>query len=277
MFEQSNNTVVPRTAQTHAGSYFKLHGFSDASNVGLCTAIYVLEYINTQPVSQHIPSKIKNCTPCAKYSKTRIDSYSYAGKVVIKHTRIIGKPSNQIMPWVDSTTVLYWLLNKGPWTAYVTNRIKSVEALSNGDLKYVPTKENPSDLGTRGVKADRLTRFWYEGPSWLGNEEDWPTQPIVVEMRDTQVETMKFKDKVMVTIATMDDNRSHFITDMTSRFTYRKLLRITGWIPQSKRNRMVSKSTVPLETYEIENAEKLWIRIIQETTPSENHIEQNHG
>ena len=96
-------------------------------------------------------------------------------------------------------------------------------------------------------------------------------------MRDTQVETMKIKDKVMVTIATMDDNRSHFITDMTSRFKYRKLLRITGWIPQFKRNRMVSKSTVPLQTYEIEYAEKLWIRIIQETTPSENHIKQNHG
>ena len=156
MLEQSNNTVVPRTAQTHAGSYFKLHGFSDTSNVGLCAAIYVLEYINTKPVSQHIPSKIKNCTQCAKYSKTGIDNYSYASQGVTKHTRIIGGPSNQIMPWVDSTTVLYWLLTKGPWTAYVTNRIKSVEALSNGDLKYVPTKENASDRLTRFGMRDQV-------------------------------------------------------------------------------------------------------------------------
>ena len=35
---------------------------------------------------------------------------------------------------------------------------------------------------------------------------------------------------------------------------------------------MVSKSTGPLQTHEIEYAEKLWIRIIQETTPSENHM-----
>ena len=59
---------------------------------------------------------------------------------------------------------------------------------------------------------------------------------------------------------------------MTSRFPYRKLLRITGWILRFRRNRMFSKSTGPLQTHEIEYAEKLWIRIIQETTPSENHL-----
>ena len=73
-----------------------------------------------------------------------------------------------------------------------------------------------------------MTRFLYEGPSWLGNEEGWPTQPIVVGTKDAQVETLKIKEKVLVTIATMDDNQSHFITNMTSRLTYKKLLRITG-------------------------------------------------
>ena len=35
---------------------------------------------------------------------------------------------------------------------------------------------------------------------------------------------------------------------------------------------MVSKSAGPLQTHEIEYAEQLWIRFIQETTPSKNHI-----
>ena len=35
--------------------------------------------------------------------------------------------------WVDSTTVLYWLLTKVSWTFYVRNRVKRIEALSNGD------------------------------------------------------------------------------------------------------------------------------------------------
>ena len=63
-----------------------------------------------------------------------------------------------------------------------------------------------------------------------------------------------------------------FFFFLSSRFTYRKLLRITRWILRFKQNRMVSRLTGPLQTQEIECAEKLWINIIQETTPSENHI-----
>ena len=54
MLEQGNNIVVRRSVQTHDGSYFKLHGISDSSNVGLCATIYVVEYVNTKPVSQHL-------------------------------------------------------------------------------------------------------------------------------------------------------------------------------------------------------------------------------
>ena len=53
IIEQSKKTVVPRSVQTYARSYFRLHGFSEASSVGLCAAIYVVEY-NTKPVSQHL-------------------------------------------------------------------------------------------------------------------------------------------------------------------------------------------------------------------------------
>ena len=54
MLEQSKIIVVPRSVQTYAGSYFKSHRFSDASNVGLCAAIYIVEYNNTKPVSEHL-------------------------------------------------------------------------------------------------------------------------------------------------------------------------------------------------------------------------------
>ena len=54
MLEQSKNIAVPRSVQTYPGCYFKLYGFSDANNVGLCATIYVVEYINTKSVSQHL-------------------------------------------------------------------------------------------------------------------------------------------------------------------------------------------------------------------------------
>ena len=208
MLEQSKNTAVPRSVQTHAGSYFRLHGFSNASNVSKCTTIYVVECINTKPVSQHLLTGKSRFAPKGE-SIPKLELTAALMLAKLQSNILVSLENYPIKSWhywVDSTTVLYWLLTKGSWTVYVGNRVKRMEALSNGDWKYIPTKENPSDLGTRGVKAERLTKFWYEGPSWLGSKEDWPTQPIVVGTKDTQVETLKIKDKVMVTIATMDDN-----------------------------------------------------------------------
>ena len=165
---------MPRSVQTHAGSYFKLHGFSDASNVGLCAVIYVVEYINTKPVSEHLLAAKSRIAPKGQ----SIPSLELTAALMLAKLQSNTLESLENYPikschyWVDSTTVLYWLLTKGSWTVYVRNRIKGTEALSNGNWKYVPTKENPSDLGTRGLKAERLTRFCHEGPSWLRNEED---------------------------------------------------------------------------------------------------------
>ena len=116
MLEQSKNIVMPRSAYTHSRSYFKLHGFSDASNMGLCAAIYVVEYINTKPVSQHLLATI---SPKGQ----SIPSWNWQLLLCWeswKHTLILGKISNQIMPLLgQQRRRIYWLLTKSSWTFYV--------------------------------------------------------------------------------------------------------------------------------------------------------------
>ena len=160
MLEQSKNTAVPRSVQTHAGSYFRLHGFSDASNLGLCAAIYVVEYINTKPVSQHVLAAKSRIAP-KRQSIPRLESTAALMLAKLQSNIPVSLENYLIKPWhcwVDSTTVLYWLLTKGSWTVYVRNRVKRIEVLSNRNWRYVPTKENATDLSTRGVKAERLTK-----------------------------------------------------------------------------------------------------------------------
>ena len=201
MFRENKNTAVPRTVRTYPGNKFKLHGLSDASIVGLYAAIYVVEYINTKSLPQHLlATKIKICTKRVKCTKAGIDSCSYGGEFAINYTRIIGKNFSikSCHYWVYNTTVLYLFLTKGLWTVQIRNIIKKIKVLPNRDWKCIPVKENPSNLGRRGVKPERLTKFWYEGPSWLGNEEDWPIQPIVVKIKDAQAEILKITKKVMV-------------------------------------------------------------------------------
>ena len=161
MLEQSKNTAVPRSVQTYAGSYFKLHGFSDATNVSLCTAIYVVEYTNTKPVSQHLLAANSRIAPKGQ-SVPRLELTAALMLAKLQSNILVSwenYPIKSCHYWVNSTTVLYWLLTKGSWTVYVRNRVKSIRALSKGDWKYIPTKENPSDLGIRVVKVERLTRF----------------------------------------------------------------------------------------------------------------------
>ena len=38
----------------------------------------------------------------------------------------------------------------------------------NFDFRYVPTKENPADIGTRGFSAEEFkSSIWFQGPVWL--------------------------------------------------------------------------------------------------------------
>ena len=54
--------AVPRGVALHRGSHFEMHGFSDASKVAVCAAIYVVEYLDALPVNhqrQELLRKIK--------------------------------------------------------------------------------------------------------------------------------------------------------------------------------------------------------------------------
>jgi len=59
--------------------------------------------------------------------------------------------------WLDSTTALYGIENKGVWKPFVNNRRKEIHKLvPDASLHHCPTEENPSDLGMRGATAAML-------------------------------------------------------------------------------------------------------------------------
>ena len=95
-------------------------------------------------------SKSTNCTKEFLYSKTGTGKLmNHVRKTLIKYNII------EVYNWVDSTTVLYWLKERGSWSQFVTKRVKQI--LRNVGVKwlYVPTKENQSDFGTRGVSPEK--------------------------------------------------------------------------------------------------------------------------
>ncbi|GFS77636.1 uncharacterized protein NPIL_210741 [Nephila pilipes] len=69
------------------------------------------------------------------------------------------------------------------WKPFIANRIsKILDLIPRNRWQYIPTKENPADIGSRGVSLKDLPdcRLWWEGPNLLSSlEVDWPKQSVL--------------------------------------------------------------------------------------------------
>lgn len=90
--------------------------------------------------------------------------------------------------WSDSSVVVSWIKNAGPWTVFVANRINEIRSHSDScQWRHIPGCMNPADLISRGCTPRQLREEkWWEGPSWLYLEKDfWPSsdeQPLQSEV-----------------------------------------------------------------------------------------------
>ncbi|KAF8784540.1 hypothetical protein HNY73_010203 [Argiope bruennichi] len=88
-----------------------------------------------------------------------------------------------IYAWTDSQVVLSWLSSPPRnWKPFVANRTSEIlDLIPQNRWRYVPSKENPADIGSRGLSPKDLPdcRLWWEGPTFLtSSEADWPKQPV---------------------------------------------------------------------------------------------------
>ena len=58
--------------------------------------------------------------------------------------------------WTYSTVVLHWLRDQGSSKVLVEKRVKKILNNEFIEWKYVPTKQNPEDIGNRGSPISKL-------------------------------------------------------------------------------------------------------------------------
>ncbi len=254
--------TVPRSIATQGGSEFEIHGFSDASKTAVCAAIYTVEYQESTPVNQSLlVAKSRVAPKDTSIPRLELIAAMTLAKLQSNVLRALKlQPIRSVHNWVDSVTVLYWLANKGTWSAFVRNRVKKIKELGDAEWLFVPTGNNPSDLGTRGAAPNKLGNLWYKGPDWLPNHDQWPEQPEINETTDATQELVAKR-----TLAKQGVERDlEMINNMLAKFTYRKLLRVTAYILRFVRNAKKEKLHGPLTTDEIERGEHIWLKISQE-------------
>ena len=82
----------------------------------------------------------------------------------------------------DSTIVLSWLSKPASsWQTFIRNRISKIQSgLSFNKWNQVDSDENPADICSRGISADKTANkfWWWHGPPWLSDNSSLPHSPI---------------------------------------------------------------------------------------------------
>jgi hypothetical protein len=219
-----------------------MHAFSDASNGAYGAIIYLREFFRSgKPKVKFIMSKAKVAPNKGKWNIHRLELMAAIVSVRLAQTvkEAIGVPIDSTTFWADNSSVIGWTKEKpSAWKTFVANRIAEIQKLSSPDQwRYVSTKDNPADLLSRGsaLDSEELSRFWFQGPSWL-SEEILP-KPIKIgktDFAEAILEAKKSSDiaTVVMSATTSQHDTSH-ILDEKHFSTWKKAVRLWLWYSSS--------------------------------------------
>ena len=212
-----------------------LHFFSDASGDAYATVAYLLtESTNSTITIRQILSKSK-VAPLKAVSIPRLELLGavLSARIAPNIARILAIDEQSVHYWSDSKNVLWWISRRSrSLKTFVANRVAKIQQVSNApQWRYVSTKENPSDLSTRGMKIDDLatSKLWWEGPSFLTEDQStWPKniaeQPTdIAKAEEKSTNSMNF----LVRELKLDDESRLQPTRFSSM---QRLVHVTAWV-----------------------------------------------
>ncbi|XP_067275485.1 uncharacterized protein [Pseudorasbora parva] len=161
----------------------QIHNFSDASQDGYGVVSYLL--LTNDRGEKHVSFLMgkSRVAPLKQITIPRMELT--AAMVAVKIDRMLKEelevPLMESVFWTDSTTVLKYIENDAlRFKTFVANRVSFIrEATASFQWKYVNTSQNPADQASRGLKIQSFmeSKSWFQGPSFLRKEVEWPEQP----------------------------------------------------------------------------------------------------
>ncbi|XP_045455426.1 uncharacterized protein LOC123665124 [Melitaea cinxia] len=220
---------IPRCVISQTPTNIQLHIFTDASEraYGACIYIRCLDVDGT--VSIRLLASKSKVAPLKTVSIPRLElcSVLLGVRLGIKILESLTITFNKCILWSDSTIVLCWLRSSpGQLKPFVRHRVSEIqEGFSNYEWRYIPSKDNPADIASRGLRADILSKssLWWSGPSFLQSEpRDWPIQP---------KQEIQFSDLPETIGCLHVVQESNIFTELITRFSvFSKLQRVVSFI-----------------------------------------------
>ncbi|CAK5009785.1 unnamed protein product [Meloidogyne enterolobii] len=177
----------------------EIHIFVDASKDAYCAAAYLKCGENIKIIlAKNRLSPLKNNLTIPRLELLA----AVAGKRLVEYIKNqIKTPFKNVYVWSDSKCILYWIisskLEKLP--KFVRRRLEEIRGQKEIIWRYVPTQNNPADLGTRGCTMEELknNKLWWEGPSFLKDMNQWP--PIEMKAEEESQDENEL-DKLMACV-----------------------------------------------------------------------------
>ena len=164
---------VPRRAFQSATTV-ELHVFTDASNSAFAAVIYARQpssFPHTSAQQIFVIGKSR-VSPIKQKSIPKLELE--AAVLGVRLLRIVRNAFSCSFPvvkfWTDSCVGLDWIQRQNKLKSFVAHRVNENTLHSDPlDWKYVPSKQNTADHGTRGLRPDEISSKWIEGTSFLSN------------------------------------------------------------------------------------------------------------
>jgi hypothetical protein len=244
------SVTVPRSIAAYREpiTEIHLHAFGDASGQGVSAAVYGVSKQDSGETQMLIAAKSRLAKRGLTIPRLELIAGHMAVNLVENVAKAIGEDKvTEQHCWSDSTVALYWIEGTGEYRQFVANRVAKVRPHTSVKWHYVPTNQNPADLGSRG---GQLTELWLNGPKWLGTPKNWPESPIIQSSKESQVEAKIVREVLCTTQTT---NESDDLDLVLERNELRTTLRITAWILRFVHNcKNLEKRKGPLNPSETE-------------------------
>ncbi|XP_049886542.1 uncharacterized protein LOC126381028 isoform X1 [Pectinophora gossypiella] len=262
-----NDTNIPRWVMCNSPSSIQLHIFTDASEKAYGACVYVRTVASDGSVTVRLLTSKSKVAPI---KPTTIPRLELCGALV--GARLCTKVLNSltIKPecifWCDSTIVLGWLASSPvPLKPFVRHRVCEIqEGFPEQSWRYVPTKENPADLVSRGLSANLISdsTLWWSGPSFLLSDPTlWPETP-------NKVKTTDLPDTI--TVKCLHVTESHDVNPISKLIlessNFAHLHRVMAYVLRFVNNcrRTLTKQLGCLKTSELNAASYSLLRIAQQ-------------
>eukprot|EP00794_Sanderia_malayensis_P001102 gene1102-447_t len=126
--------------------------------------------------------------------------------------------------WTNSTVCLNW----------PQEGVKKINE-KKYTWRYVPTEDNPADIGCRGGSNLQANNKWMKGPTWLGTPELWPAMIVTEPSKNSDSEKQLVKEIMQVSV-----EREVDVID--ERETWRAGVRVLASIKRFANNSKTNRS-----------------------------------